>query len=126
MCVDDFHGVGFPASSGKPGSTRKVADASTREELTYVGECLELECISGWIQEEHRGLLPWLTLEPCVRFDDEPCAPRAKTLSQRLPLILSKYHPKMGNRHIMTVDRIIQVPLARDRWFEVRDDLMAE
>ena len=100
--------------------------ASTCEELTQVSECLELESVTGRVQEEHRGLLTRLTLEAGVRFDDEPHARIAKTRGQRLPLILSQYHAKMRNGHIMAIDRIVRAFLAMNRRFQMRDDLMTE
>jgi len=46
-----------------------------RENLTFIFKCLEFQCISAGIEEEHGGLLAGFTFEADVGFDDEihPC-----------------------------------------------------
>jgi hypothetical protein len=137
VSVDGFHGDCFPAPSGKHASATKVARValseslgqSAREQLTQLGERLELQGITGRIQEEHRGLLPGLALETSVRFNDEPNARPANTLGQCFPLILGKYDAKMRYGNIMAIDCITDAFVATvpgDRRLQMRHDLMAK
>src|SRR6266851_2362349 len=95
------------------------------EQLTDVGECLELESVAGGIEEEHGGLFACFALEPDVGFDDEGDACAAQTIGKPLPCRRGQDDSEVRNGNVMAVDGVV-VCLAARGGLQVRDDLVAE
>src|SRR5260370_15874043 len=81
-------------------SARSAGVSSRREQLRLdVLERLELQGISGRIEEEQRGLLSRLALEADVRLDHEFDLMLLEPVGQRPPLIHFQHHTAVRNRH---------------------------
>ena len=76
------------------------------EELREIGEGLELEGISGGVEEEHCGLLTDLAFEACVGFDDEFHTCGTDALGERLPVGLGEDDAEVGDGDVVAVDGV--------------------
>ena len=97
-----------------------------REELTDVGEGLELKRIASGVKEEHRCLFPDFALKADVRLDDELNLRGAKSLCQRLPVLHREHDAKVWNRDVMAIDGVVMWLVALGTGLQMSDDLMAE
>jgi hypothetical protein len=106
-----------------------VGCASPGEELAQVGEGFKLECVAGWVQEEHRGLLTNLAFETSVGLDDEVHASYTNALGKLLPLGLRENDAEVRYRYIVAINSVaveLSPVAGRSAWFVVRDDLMTK
>src|SRR5581483_8182219 len=95
----------------------------SREHHRIVRECLQLDSISGRIEEEASRLLARKTLEADLRLDDETDAGLAELRGERFPLRHAEDHPKVPHRHILSVHLVGRRLPAR--LTQVRHDLVA-
>mmetsp|Transcript_17687 Transcript_17687/g.40831 ORF Transcript_17687/g.40831 Transcript_17687/m.40831 type:complete len:244 (+) Transcript_17687:267-998(+) len=80
-----------------------------RKQVLRVLHGLELEVVARGVLEEHCPLLARHPLEPQVRLDDELDARVAHLVRKGLPLLFVEGKPKVRNRHLIPVDRVIVV-----------------
>src|SRR5579871_22222 len=103
---------------------------SSREQLPPdVLEGLELECIAGRIEQEHRRLFAGLSLEPDGRLDLEPHTVLAQPLGQPMPLRHLEYRAAMRDRHAVAVDGVVvggDPAVLAERRIQVADELVTE
>ena len=71
-----------------------------------IAEGFELERVPRGVEQEHRGLLAWLTRKAHVRLDEEAYPVPPEPLRERLPLGHLQYHAAVRNGHTVAVDRI--------------------
>src|SRR4051812_34551969 len=96
---------------------------SDREDLRIVGESLELQCVSGWVEEEHRPLLAGLALEADVRFDHELDRRGAEPVGQLVELRDGQDQAEVRHGYVVAVDRVVDA-LGAGRG-QVGDELVA-
>jgi hypothetical protein len=96
------------------------------EELPEVGEGFELESVSGWVEEEHGGLLPDFALKPDIRLDDKLDACIPQLFCERVPLIHWKNDPEVRHWHVVSIDWVAMRLFVLWSGFEMRDNLVAE
>jgi len=106
-------------------SVRRSGSLS-REELTDIGEGLELQSVARRVEKKHRSLLANLALEANVRLDYETDTCAAETVGQLLPFFHRKHNAKMRNWNIVAINGIMMaIPLARG-WLQMSDDLVTK
>src|SRR2546427_3361719 len=88
-------------------------------------EALELQGVSAGIEEEHRGLLPWLTGVPDPRLQDERQAGRMDALLQRAELLPFEQGAEVRHRNLDAFN-LSGVLGGRHRAGRVGRDLVAE
>lgn len=76
------------------------------EQVTWIGERFEFERMSEGIKEKHRRLLARFSAKTHVGFDDESHVRVFQPAGQRFPLRPFQDDAEVGNRNLMSVDRI--------------------
>src|SRR5512145_1386835 len=69
---------------------------SALEQSAWVRERFELDRVPGRIAQEQRRLLPHLSDEADLGFDEELDAGRAQTLDQRAPALHRQHDPEVA------------------------------
>jgi hypothetical protein len=96
------------------------------KELVHIGKRLKLKSIARRVEKEHGRLFTHLSLEADIRLNDETNTGSAQTIRQGLPVLHGKYHPKVRHRNVVTIYRIMMLPVLFERGFEMSDDLVAK
>src|SRR5690349_12946567 len=98
-----------PASMNVAASTEQVIHfiimcSSLGKQAVERGKSLELDGVSGRVEEEHGGLFTGLTLEADVGFDDELRARCFQPGRQDIPLAEGQDRAEVANRDVVAVN----------------------
>jgi hypothetical protein len=95
-----------------------------REELGWVSECFELQCVATWVEKEHGGLFTNQTLKADARFDHKRDTLRFQIGGEHIELVPCKNDAKVGDGYVVGIDRVVVEGWSLRR--KVTDDLVAE